>query len=94
MVKATHESDSSFIGLSHCARGSGRDPFRANEVSVCQISDSKDVFFLLGITSLKRIGDLQALSISPSCLNFPPGLVKVILHPHPNYLPKVPSGHS
>ncbi len=37
-----------------------------------------------------RIGDLQALSISPSCLDFAPGLVKVILHPHPNYLPKVP----
>ncbi len=44
----------------------------------------------MAITSLKRIGDLQALSISPSCLDFAPGLVKVILHPHPNYLPKVP----
>ncbi len=48
------------------------------------------MFFLMAITSLKRIGDLQALSISPSCLDFAPGLVKVILHPHPNYLPKVP----
>ncbi len=44
----------------------------------------------MAITSLKRIGDLQALSISPSCLDFAPGLVKVILHPHPNYLPKFP----
>ncbi len=44
----------------------------------------------MAITSLMRIGDLQALSISPSCLDFAPGLVKVILHPHPNYLPKVP----
>ncbi len=44
----------------------------------------------MAITSLKRIGDLQALSISPSCLDFAPGLVKVILHPHPNNLPKVP----
>ncbi len=43
----------------------------------------------MAITSLKRIGDLQALSISPSCLDFAPGLVKVILHPHPNYLLKV-----
>ncbi len=48
------------------------------------------MFFLMAITSLKRIGDLQALSISPSCLDFAPGLVKVILHHHPNYLPKVP----
>ncbi len=37
------------------------------------------MFFLMAITSLKRIGDLQALSISPSCLDFAPGLVKVIL---------------
>ncbi len=48
------------------------------------------MFFLMAITSLKRVGDLQALSISPSCLDFAPGLTKVILHPHPNYLPKVP----
>jgi len=33
---------------------------------------------------------MQALSISPSCLDFAPGAVKVILHPHPDYLPKVP----
>ncbi|XDV29773.1 hypothetical protein PO909_032815 [Leuciscus waleckii] len=46
--------------------------------------------FLMAITSLKRIGDMQALSISPSCLDFAPGMVKVILHPHPDYLPKVP----
>ena len=46
--------------------------------------------FLMAITSLKRIGDLRALSVSPSCLDFAPGLVKAILHPHPNYLPKVP----
>ncbi|KAI2646486.1 Chromosomal replication initiator protein DnaA [Labeo rohita] len=48
------------------------------------------MFFLMAITSLKRIGDLQALATSPSCLDFAPGLVKAILHPHPNYLPKVP----
>ncbi|XDV31033.1 hypothetical protein PO909_033810 [Leuciscus waleckii] len=48
------------------------------------------MFFLMAITSLKRIGDMQALSISPSCLDFAPGMVKVILHPHPDYLPKVP----
>ncbi len=48
------------------------------------------MFSLMAITYLKRIGDLQALSISPSSLDFAPGLVKVILHPHPNYLLKVP----
>ncbi|XDV29401.1 hypothetical protein PO909_032535 [Leuciscus waleckii] len=48
------------------------------------------MFFLMAITSPKRIGDMQALSISPSCLDFAPVMVKVILHPHPDYLPKVP----
>ncbi|KAL0170943.1 hypothetical protein M9458_035539, partial [Cirrhinus mrigala] len=41
------------------------------------------------IFSLKRIWDLQALQTLPSCLDFAPGLVKAILDPHPNYLPKV-----
>ncbi|KAI2649995.1 putative V-type proton ATPase subunit H 2 [Labeo rohita] len=48
------------------------------------------MFFLITITSLKRIWDLQALATSPSCLDFAPGVVKAILHPHPNHLPKVP----
>ncbi|KAI2655571.1 Transposon Ty3-I Gag-Pol polyprotein [Labeo rohita] len=33
------------------------------------------MFFLMAITSLKRIGDLQALATSPSCLDFAPGLL-------------------
>jgi hypothetical protein len=49
------------------------------------------VAFLLAITSLKRVGDLQALSVAPSCLEFAPGKVKAILHPRPGYVPKVPS---
>ncbi|KAI2662214.1 ORF V: Enzymatic polyprotein [Labeo rohita] len=36
---------------------------------------------LLALVSVKRIGDLQALSISPSCLEFGPGDSKVILKP-------------
>ncbi len=31
---------------------------------------------LFSISSLKRIGDLQALSVVPSCLEFAPGMVK------------------
>ncbi len=46
--------------------------------------------FLLAISSLKRIGDLQALSVSPSCLEFAPGMVKAFLHARPGYVPKVP----
>ncbi len=47
--------------------------------------------FLLAISSLKRIGDLQALSVAPSCLEFAPDMVKAFLHPRPGYVPKVPA---
>ncbi|MGL5643882.1 MAG: hypothetical protein ACRCW3_03885, partial [Metamycoplasmataceae bacterium] len=47
--------------------------------------------FLLAITSLRRVGDLQALAISPTCLEFAPGDVKAILTPRAGYVPKVPS---
>lgn len=39
------------------------------------------------ISSLKRIGDLQALLV---LLRLCFGLVEAILHPHPHYLPKLP----
>jgi hypothetical protein len=64
-------------------------PFEPLE-SACDKLLTLKMVFLMAITSLKRIGDMQALSISPSCLDFAPGMVKVILHPHPDYLPKVP----
>ncbi len=47
--------------------------------------------FLLAISSLKMIGDLQALSVAPSCLEFAPGMVKAFLHPRPGNVPKVPA---
>ncbi len=45
--------------------------------------------FLLAISSLKRVGDLQALSVAPSCLEFVPGMSRVFLYPRPGYVPKV-----
>ena len=45
---------------------------------------------LLALASLRRVGDLQALSIAPACLEFAPGMSKAILHPRPGYVPKVP----
>ncbi|KAK3543794.1 hypothetical protein QTP70_027263 [Hemibagrus guttatus] len=41
--------------------------------------------------SLKRVGDLQALSAAPSCLEFAPGMVQTISDPRPGYIPKVPT---
>jgi len=47
--------------------------------------------FLLPILSLKRIWDIQALSVPLSCLEFSPGMVKAFLHPRSGYGPKVPT---
>ncbi len=46
---------------------------------------------LLAISSLKRVGDLQALSVAPSFLDFAPSLAKAFLYPRAGYVPKVPS---
>ncbi len=47
------------------------------------------VTILLALTSLKRVGDLQALSVSEMCMDFAPGLVKVTSRPRLGYIPKV-----
>lgn len=44
---------------------------------------------LLALASVKRVGDLQALSVSPACLEFGPNDSKVILKPRHGYVPKV-----
>ncbi|KAL0199203.1 hypothetical protein M9458_007743, partial [Cirrhinus mrigala] len=46
---------------------------------------------LLALMSLKRVGELQALSVAPSHLEFAPGMAKAFLYPRPGYVPKVPS---
>lgn len=47
--------------------------------------------FSAAITSLKRVGHLQALSVAPLCLEFAHGMLKVFLHPRPWPLPKEPT---
>ncbi len=46
--------------------------------------------FLLAISSLKRVGDLQALSVAPTHLDFPPGMAKAFMYSRVGYVPKVP----
>ncbi len=46
--------------------------------------------FLLAISSLKTFGDLQALSVAPTHLDFAPGMAKAFLYPRARYVPKVP----
>lgn len=43
---------------------------------------------LVVLVSVKRVGDLQALSVSPSCLEFGPGNSKVVLKRRHEYVPK------
>ncbi len=67
-----------------------RPPFEPiEEISDCLLT--LKTVFLLAISSLKRVGDLQALSVAPSYLDFAPGLAKAFLYPHAGYVPKVPS---
>ncbi|XDV14302.1 hypothetical protein PO909_014574 [Leuciscus waleckii] len=44
--------------------------------------------FLLALASVKRIGDLQALSVSATCMEFGPNDSRVILKPKHGYVPK------
>ena len=44
---------------------------------------------LLALVSAKRIGDMQALSVSPSCLQFSIAGDKVVMRPNAAYIPKV-----
>ncbi len=59
-------------------------PFEPLESAPDRILTLK-VTLLLALMSLKRVGDLQALSISEMCMDFSPGPVKVTLRPRPGY---------
>ncbi len=76
--------------LSIVLQGLSGHPFKPLETVTEKILTIKTVQ-LLALSSLKKDVDLQALSISPSCMNFAPGLVKVLLRPRPDYVPKVAS---
>ncbi len=44
---------------------------------------------LLALASVKRVGDLQALSVNPASLEFGPNDSKAVLKPRLGYVPKV-----
>ncbi|KAL0173090.1 hypothetical protein M9458_033401, partial [Cirrhinus mrigala] len=59
-----------------------RPPFEPIEESSDYHLTIKTVL-LLALTSLKRVGDLQALSVAPSHLDFAPGMAKAFLCSRP-----------
>ncbi|KAI2644433.1 N(4)-bis(aminopropyl)spermidine synthase [Labeo rohita] len=58
------------------------------KVQVAALSANHD---LAALTSVKRVGDLQALSVNNSCLDFGPANSHIVLRPRPRYVPKVPT---
>ncbi len=77
-----------FWDLSIVLEGLMGAPFETLESAPERILTIK-VTLLLALTSLKRVEDLQALSISEKCMDFVPGLIKMTLRPRPGYVPKV-----
>lgn len=70
--------------LAEVLEGLSLAPFEPLDAALIRYITLK-MAFLLAITSLKKVGDQQALSVISSCLEF------AILHPRPSYVPKVPS---
>ncbi len=77
--------------LSIVLQGLSGHPFEPLETVTEKCLTPKTVL-MLALSSLKWVEDLQTLSISPSYMDFAPGL-EVLLQPRPDYVPKVASNH-
>ncbi len=67
-----------------------RDPFEPLDSVELKFLSAKTAL-LTALTSIKRVGDLQAFSVSEECRVFGPAYSHVVLRPRPGYLPKVPT---
>ncbi|XP_051967361.1 uncharacterized protein LOC127632670 isoform X2 [Xyrauchen texanus] len=76
--------------LSVVLAGLQRPPFEPLE-SIGLRALSLKTALLIALASIKRAGDLQAFSVSDTCLEFGPADTSVILRPRPGYVPKVPT---
>ncbi len=63
-------------------------PFEQLQSSSLRVLSLKTTM-LLSLASVKRVGDLKALSINPACLEFGPNDSKVVLKPRLGYMLKV-----
>ncbi len=69
-------------------KGLERPPFEPLQSTSLRALSFKSAL-LLALASVKRVGDLQALSINLACLKFGPIDSKVVLKPRLGYVPKV-----
>ncbi len=63
-------------------------PFEPLQFSSLRVLSLKTAL-LLALASVKRVGDLQALSVNPACLEFGTNDSKVVLNTKLDYKPKV-----
>ncbi|KAL0162808.1 hypothetical protein M9458_042204, partial [Cirrhinus mrigala] len=63
------------------------EPLQSVELNALSLKTA----LLTALTSVKRVGDLQALSVNSSCLEFGPADSHIVLRPWPGYVPKVPT---
>ncbi len=76
--------------LSIVLAGLQRGPFESLDSVELKFLSLKTAL-LTAFTSIKRVGDLQAFSVSEECLVFGPVYSHVVLRPRPGYVPKVPT---
>ncbi len=76
--------------LSIILAGLQRGPFEPLDSVELKYLSAKTTL-LTALTSIKRVGDLQAFSVSEECLVFGPNYSHVVLRPRPGYVPKVPT---
>ncbi len=76
--------------LSIVLAGLQRGPFESLDSVELKFLSLKTVL-LTALSSIKRVGDLQAFSVSEECLVFGPVYSHVVLRPRPGYVPKVPT---
>ncbi len=66
-------------------KGPPFEPLQSSSLRVLLLKTA----LLLALVSVQRVGDLQALSVNPACLEFGPNNSKVVLKPRLGYVPKV-----
>ncbi len=66
-------------------KGPPFEPLQSTSLRVLSLKTT----LLLALASVKRVWDLQALSVNPACLEFGPNDSRVVLKPRLGYVPKV-----